>query len=137
MGRVIRPESENARNPYPDIVIKSRSARRIIKILSDDNAWLLSSLIQPLKHGGNKMIPGRILMIATILTLAFSVVAGLASGSSGRPPDRVSGQDHPKAVATNSEHKYTRSTGWVACGRIPYEGYDGRISQEGLAWNCS
>ena len=52
-------------------------------------------------------------------------------------PDRVSGQDHPKSGDTNSGHKYTKFTGWVACGGIPYEGYDGRLSQEGLALKCS
>jgi hypothetical protein len=74
------------------------------------------------------MKPGQISRRATILTLTFYVVAGMASA-----PDRASGQGHPKSDDTNSEHKYTPYTGWVACGGIPYEGYDGRLSQEGSA----
>ncbi len=77
-------------------------------------------------------MPGQISLRATILTLAFSVGAGLAPA-----PYRASGQDHSQAGATNSDHKYTRFTGWVACRGIPYEGYDGRLGQEGLALKCS
>ena len=77
------------------------------------------------------MIPGQRLRRAAILTLTFYVVAGMASA-----PDRASGQDHSQADATNSGHKYTKITGWVGCRGIPYEGYDGRLSQEGSAWKC-
>jgi len=75
---------------------------------------------------------GQILRRATILTLTFYVVAGIASA-----PDLASGQDQSQAGATNSSHKYTRYTGWVGCRGIPHEGYDGRLGQEGLALKCS
>lgn len=78
------------------------------------------------------MIPGQRLRRAAILTLTFYVVAGMASA-----PDRASGQDHSQADAKNSEHKYTRFTGWVGCRGIPYEDYDGRLGQVGLALKCS
>jgi hypothetical protein len=74
----------------------------------------------------------QILRRATILTLTFYVVAGMASA-----PDRASGQDHSQAGATNSSHKYTKYTGWVGCRGIPHEDYDGRLGQEGLALKCS
>ena len=82
-------------------------------------------------------MPGQILARVTILTLAFSVGAGLAKGTGAQQPDRSVGQDQPNAGATNSEHKYTPFYGWNACGGIPYEGYDGRLSQEGSAWKRS
>jgi hypothetical protein len=82
------------------------------------------------------MMPGQILPRATILALAISVGAGLASGTGAHQPDRAAGQDQPNAGATNSEHKYTPFYGWNACGGIPYEGYDGQLSQEGSAWKC-
>ena len=74
----------------------------------------------------------QILRRATILILTFYVVAGMASA-----PDRASGQDHPKAGATNAEHEYTPLSVWNACRGIPYEGYEGRLSQEGSALKCS
>jgi hypothetical protein len=78
----------------------------------------------------------QILRRAAILTLAFYVVAGLASGSSGRPPDRAAGQDHPQAGVANSKHEYTPLSDWNACGVISHENYDGWVSQGGSALKC-
>ena len=77
------------------------------------------------------MIPGQILLRATILALACSMGAALVSASSG-----PAAQDHPKATATNSEHKYTPLSNWVACAVISVRGYDGWTSQGGAAWKC-
>jgi hypothetical protein len=82
------------------------------------------------------MMPGQILLRATIFALACSTGAALVSASSEPPSDHSAAQDHPKASATNSKHKYTQLSNWVACGVISSEGYDGWTSQGGVAWKC-
>ena len=82
-------------------------------------------------------MPGQIVASVIILTLAFSVGAGLPSGTGAHQPDRAAGQDHPQAGATSSKHKYTQSSGWISCGAIPYRGWEGRRNQEGSVLKCS
>ena len=53
------------------------------------------------------MIPGQILLRDTIIALACSMGAALVSASNEPASDHSAVQDHPKATATNSEHKYT------------------------------
>lgn len=90
--------------------------------------------------GDNKvMIPGQITLRATALALACFVVTAPISGGnklSAYPQDRSAAQDGGKIGATNSPHRYTELSVTIACGVIPYEGYDGWIGSQREEWKC-
>jgi hypothetical protein len=83
------------------------------------------------------MTLGQVTLRGAILALACSVGVGPVSGSNTYTPDCSVDQDRPGAGDKYSEHKYTQSSMWSACGVISYEGYDGWTSQGGTALKCA
>lgn len=91
--------------------------------------------------GDNKvMIPGQITLCATALALAYFVVTAPISGGnkpSAYPQDSSAAQDSRKIGATNSPHQYAELSITIACGVIPYEGYDGWTGSTAQSGNAT
>jgi hypothetical protein len=85
-------------------------------------------------------LAGHITLPATVLALAVSIGAsqGSKSGLPGRyESSRSADQDGQKAGAINSPHIYTPDSISIACGVIPYDGYEGIVNTELSVWKCN
>jgi hypothetical protein len=85
------------------------------------------------------MIHERITPRITTLALACFVVAAAISVAkvlSANSSDLSADRDIPQTESTKSPPEYTPSSITIACGVIPYEGYDGWTGSESAEWKC-
>jgi hypothetical protein len=85
------------------------------------------------------MTPVRITPRISALALACFVVAAAISVVrvlSANSPDLSADQDIHQTEPTKSPHVYTPSSTTIACGVIPYEGYDGWTGSESVKMKC-
>jgi hypothetical protein len=82
-------------------------------------------------------IPGQDALRAIVLVLVFAFGPVSKSGdlNPGSPIGSV-GQDTQKSGTTNSPHQYTPHSVTIACGVIPYNGYDGWLASNTTTLNC-
>jgi hypothetical protein len=83
------------------------------------------------------MIPVRITPRITALALAcFVMAAAISVARVLSAKDLSADQVIPQTESTKSLHEYTPSSITIACGVIPYEGYEGWTGSESAKWKC-
>jgi len=85
-------------------------------------------------------IPGHRTLRATVLAMACAVGAVSVSKSNDLSTNQLSrpvDQDDPRSSNTKSPHRYTLVSNALACGAIPYRGYEGRITTRRAKWMCT
>jgi hypothetical protein len=73
--------------------------------------------------------------IILFLSIALSILSGGRAESNNSQLSTVRQDDEHNN--TEAQYHYVSDSGWVACGGIPYEGWEGCTSQTGIALKSS